>query len=175
MAHFAELDENNIVKRVIVVSNETISDVNGVESEELGISFCKKIYGIETKWVQTSYNGNFRCRYAGVGAYYDEERDIFSNTQEFPSWVFNVELNLWQPPIPIPNAIEVKAYRFYVWDEDLHQEDNTKGWVLKDYEEEMKLIPNPPNPLEMIPEEYRQNISESFLEINQENQEKTEE
>lgn len=163
MAHFAQLDENNIVQKVIVVSNENISDVNGIESEELGVAFCKKLYGLDTKWVQTSYNGNFRGRYAGIGAYYDEERDLFSNTQEYPSWVFDEELLLWVAPIPVPEELEPKPYRFHVWDEELHQEDNTKGWVLRDYQTEMEAIPNPPNPLELVPEIYRQNIAESTL------------
>ena len=67
MAHFACLDENNIVTQVIVVSNEDTSDVNGNEVEEIGVAFCKKLLGADTNWKQTSYNGNFRKRYAGIG------------------------------------------------------------------------------------------------------------
>lgn len=170
MAHFAQLDENNIVTQVIVVDNKDITDVNGVESEEIGVAFCKKLFGVDTKWVQTSYNSNFRCRYAGVGAYYDEERDIFSNYQEFPSWTFDSESNMWVAPLPIPSEeLTPKAYQFLTWDEELYQQDNTKGWVLRDYDEEMKLITDPPE--EMNPEVYNQMISEQRAAAEEENKE----
>jgi hypothetical protein len=77
MAHFAKLDENNKVIEVIVVSNDDILDENGEENEEIGIEFCKMIQGSNTNWKQTSYNGNFRGRYAGIGMYYDEINDEF--------------------------------------------------------------------------------------------------
>jgi hypothetical protein len=75
MAHFAELDENNIVTRVIVVNNDVLLDENELESEQNGIDFCHAHYG--GRWVQTSYNAKFRGLYAGVGYYYDEELDRF--------------------------------------------------------------------------------------------------
>ncbi len=71
MAHFAELDENNIVLQVTVVNNSDILDENGNESEEIGIQFNKNLLGQDTKWVQTSYNSNFRYKYAGIGDFYD--------------------------------------------------------------------------------------------------------
>ncbi len=77
MAHFAKLDENNKVIEVIVVSNYDILDENGNESEEVGIKFCRMIQGENTNWKQTSYNGNIRGRYAGIGMYYDETIDEF--------------------------------------------------------------------------------------------------
>ena len=77
MAHFAKLDENNIVTQVIVVSNDDIKDANGVEVEEIGVAFCKKLLGADTNWKQTSYNNNFRERYAGIGMQYNEEFDSF--------------------------------------------------------------------------------------------------
>ena len=77
MAHFAELDDNNIVKRIIVVANKDTSDDKGVEKEEIGIAFCKSLFGEDTKWVQTSYNANFRGIYAMEGDLYDEEKDEF--------------------------------------------------------------------------------------------------
>jgi hypothetical protein len=76
MAHFARI-EDNIVREVIVINNEVIIDSNGVEQEQLGINFCKSLYGQDTEWVQTSYNGNFRGMYAGTGMIYDPELDIF--------------------------------------------------------------------------------------------------
>jgi hypothetical protein len=77
MAHFAKLDENNKVIEVIVVSNDDILDENGNESEEVGIKFCRMIQGENTNWKQTSYNGNFREKYAGIGMYYDQMEDKF--------------------------------------------------------------------------------------------------
>lgn len=80
MAHFAELDENNVVLQVIVVHNNELVEskettvnpdgsvsVSVVESEQKGIDFCKSLFGQNTNWVQTSYNENFRGKYAGVG------------------------------------------------------------------------------------------------------------
>ena len=75
MAHFAELDENNIVTRVIVVHNNELLDAKGFESEWKGIEFCIQHFG--GRWVQTSYNANFRGVYAGIGYYYDETKDEF--------------------------------------------------------------------------------------------------
>jgi hypothetical protein len=74
MAHFAELDESNTVKQVIVVHNNEILD-NGVESEAKGIQFCQSLFG--GNWIQTSYNGNIRKNYAGIGFIYDPIRDAF--------------------------------------------------------------------------------------------------
>ena len=69
MAHFAEIDSNldNVVLRVLVIGNDDILDENGEESEALGITYCKSLFGEETEWVQTSYNNNFRKNYAGAG------------------------------------------------------------------------------------------------------------
>lgn len=77
MAHFAELDENNIVIRVLVVSNDDITDKNGVEQESLGVAFLQNIFGSTTAWKQTSYNNNFRGRYAGTAMIYDPVEDMF--------------------------------------------------------------------------------------------------
>lgn len=76
MAHFAQLNENNIVTQVIVVDNNNILDDSGNESEIKGIEFCKNLLGGD-KWIQTSFNGNFRGVYAGIGYYYDTINDIF--------------------------------------------------------------------------------------------------
>jgi hypothetical protein len=77
MAHFAELDENNMVKMVIVVNNEVLNDLPFPESEPLGIEFCKSLFKHETNWRQTSINHNFRNRYAQRGFIYDAEKDVF--------------------------------------------------------------------------------------------------
>lgn len=77
MAHFAELDGDNKVLRVIVVGNKDCQDDNGQESEALGIGFCRSLFGADTIWVQTSYNGSMRGKYAGIGDTYDPDNDIF--------------------------------------------------------------------------------------------------
>ena len=77
MAHFAKINSDNIVEQVIVVNNEVLHDDKGVEQESIGIEFCQSLFGDDTNWVQTSYNGNFRGRYAGAGMTYDPIKDEF--------------------------------------------------------------------------------------------------
>ena len=103
MAHFAELNADNAVTRVIVVGNPDCLDENGQESEAVGIAFCQSLFGAETRWVQTSYNWNFRHQFAGVGDVYDEQRDAFIAPKRFPSWVFNETTLCWETPIPMPS------------------------------------------------------------------------
>jgi hypothetical protein len=74
MAHFAEIDNNNKVLRVIAVHNNELL-LDGVETESKGIEFCQNLFG--GTWVQTSYNGNIRYNYAGIGYTYDEVNDAF--------------------------------------------------------------------------------------------------
>lgn len=95
MAHFAKL-ENNIVQEVIVVNNEVLLDSEGVEQEAIGATFCEELFG--GTWIQTSYNGNFRARYAGVGMIYDEARDAFVYPKNdcHPEETFNEETYLWE-------------------------------------------------------------------------------
>jgi hypothetical protein len=75
MAHFAELNDENFVTRVIVVNNNELLDAEGEEQETIGIAFCQKLFG--GNWVQTSYNASFRKTFATVGSYYDEDLDHF--------------------------------------------------------------------------------------------------
>lgn len=75
MAHFARI-EDGIVREVIVVNNTVLEDENGVEQEAIGIEFCKSLFP-NTEWVQTSYNANFRGKYAGAGDVYDAVNDVF--------------------------------------------------------------------------------------------------
>lgn len=77
MAHFAELDSNNIVLRVIVIDDKNMVDSSNIEKEEIGIAFCKSLYGDDTNWVQTSYNNKIRGHYAGVGDVYDSVNNVF--------------------------------------------------------------------------------------------------
>jgi len=114
MAHFAEIDENNIVAQVIFVANEDCLD-NGIESEEVGILFCSSLLG--GVWVQTSYNGNFRKNYAGIGFTYDSTKDAFIPPKPFPSWMLNEDTCQWFPPVERP------LDGLWVWDEE------TLSWV----------------------------------------------
>lgn len=91
MAHFAELDKDNKVLRVIVISNDETHDAQGVEKEELGIAFCQKLFGENTRWVQTSYNGLLRGSFAGVGDTYDAELDEFVPAPRGESYTFTPE------------------------------------------------------------------------------------
>lgn len=77
MAHFAELDADNKVLRVIVVGNPDCLDANGAESEPVGVAFCQSLFGADTRWVQTSYNSTMRGKYAGIGDTYDAQQDLF--------------------------------------------------------------------------------------------------
>ena len=112
MAHFAQLDENNVVTQVIVIHNNELMDENGVEQEQRGIEFCKAHYGQDTNWIQTSYNGNFRKNYAGIGYTYDVQRDAFIPIKPFESWLLDEESCVWYPPIPMP-----QDGKLYLWDE----------------------------------------------------------
>jgi len=97
MAHFAELDAQNIVLRVIVVGNDMILDEQGQESEAVGVAFCQSLFGDDTRWVQTSYNGTFRKNYAGVGLVYDSMRNAFiAPPPKGNGWTLNEETCQWQ-------------------------------------------------------------------------------
>jgi hypothetical protein len=114
MAHFAELDANNIVQRVIVINNSDILDEQGNESETIGIAFCQSLYGAETIWRQTSYNATFRKNYAGTGYRYDVDLDAFIAPQPYLSWSLNTTTCQWEAPKPYP-----QDGRVYWWDESL--------------------------------------------------------
>lgn len=117
MAHFAKLDENNVVLEVLVVSNQELLDENGIESEQKGIDFLTKLLG-HSNWKQTSYNASFRKNYAGIGWSYDATRDAFIAPNQFPSWTLDEETCRWIPPVPRPISPSV-------WDEE------TQNWVTK--------------------------------------------
>jgi hypothetical protein len=116
MAHFAQLNEENLVTQVIVVANQDTADQDGVENEAIGIEFCTNLLG--GKWVQTSYNGNIRKNYAGVGYKYDAALDAFIPPQPFASWTLNNETAQWEAPTPYPTDD-----KRYTWDEA------TTAWV----------------------------------------------
>jgi hypothetical protein len=113
MAHFAELDSNNIVIRVLVIHDNDCLDENGIESEVVGATYCNKLLG--GKWVQTSYNNRIRKKYAGLGDKFVESLDIFIPPQPYPSWYLDDEYN-WQPPISYPSD-----GNNYLWNESSRQ------------------------------------------------------
>ena len=115
MAHFAELDSNNVVLRVVVIANKDTADADGVEKEYIGAAFCESVLG--GTWNKTSYNGNIRKNYAGIGYTYRADIDAFVPPQPYASWVLD-ENAQWQAPIPYPT--DGKRYE---WDE------STQSWV----------------------------------------------
>jgi hypothetical protein len=116
MAHFAKLDENNIVLAVHVVNNDVIT-VNGVESEQAGVDFLSDLHGHPT-WKQTSYNGSFRKNYAAIGMSYDATKDAFIPAKPFASWTLNEDTCQWQAPVSHP-----QDEKLYIWDE------NNQSWI----------------------------------------------
>ena len=117
MAHFAKLDENNVVLEVHVVHNNELLDENGVEQEQRGIDFLINWSGGYTLWKQTSYNGRMRKNYAGIGYTYRADIDAFVPPKPFPSWLLNAQAQ-WEPPVAMPTD-----GKMYSWDEP------TTSWV----------------------------------------------
>lgn len=115
MAHFAEIDDNNVVLRVLVVDNE---------QEHRGQEFLADELGLGGRWIQTSYNANFRKMFAGVGYTYNEELDVFLPPKPYESWILNKELEQWEPTIGMPEYIEGKAA---LWNEE------TQTWDREDF------------------------------------------
>ena len=125
MAHFAEIDSDNKVLRVVVACNDDVNANGGDQSESAAEHFKTvaplSILGV--KWVQTSYNSNFRNTFAGIGSTYDEANDVFISPQPYPSWTLN---NFkWEPPVPKPED-DIDNPVIYVWDEDNQQ------WVIEE-------------------------------------------
>jgi len=124
MAHFAKIDKNKIVQQVIVVTNEDCGNLEFPESETIGQSFINSI-GLNGVWIQTSYNGNFRKNYAGMGYTYDESRNAFIPVKPYPSYILNEDTCQWDAPIPRPND-----NKFYDWDEEnLTWKEFTTNWT----------------------------------------------
>ncbi len=118
MAHFAQIDENNVVTQVIVVDNKDTSDASGVEKEHIGAAFCERLFG--GNWKQTSYNGNFRKNYAGIGYTYDSVLDAFVPPKPYASWTLDANAQ-WQAPTAMPTDGGM-----YSWDEA------TTSWILNE-------------------------------------------
>jgi hypothetical protein len=112
MAHFAQIDENNIVQQIIVVANSDCGNLEFPDSESIGQDFLKSIR-LNGTWKQTSYSGSFRKNYAGIEYSYDESRDSFIPIKPYDSWILNETSCRWESPIPIPNQESM-----FVWDEE---------------------------------------------------------
>lgn len=117
MAHFAKIGLNNIITEVLVVANRETMDAQGNEQESIGIEFLKNLTGHDT-WVQTSYNGNIRKNFAGIGYTYDSQRDAFIPPQPYPSWTLVEETCNWTAPVLYP-----ADGKMYQWDEA------TTNWI----------------------------------------------
>ena len=109
MAHFCKL-ENGVVTQVIVVDNKDTANASGVEKEHIGAAFCEKVFGGE--WKQTSYNGNKRKNYAGIGYTYNADIDAFVPPKPFASWLLNNDTAQWEAPVAMPTE------GMWSWDED---------------------------------------------------------
>lgn len=118
MAHFAQLDENNVVLRVIVVhNNELVANkqtsvnedgsiaVSVIESEDRGVAFCQSLFGADTRWVQTSYNNSFRGKYAAIGDVYDADAGEFRSLVMAPS----VDVPVVAPIVETQQTVALEA------------------------------------------------------------------
>jgi hypothetical protein len=118
MAHFAKIDENGVVQQVVVVDNKDTSDASGIEKEHIGAAHLEKILG--GTWKQTSYNGNIRKNYAGIGYTYRADIDAFVPPKPFASWTLNSDAQ-WEAPVAMP-----ADGKMYSWDE------STTSWQVQD-------------------------------------------
>ena len=120
MAHFAELDNNNVVLRVVVVGNDCVPSDEHIDGETWCINFFKT-----PNWKQTSYNHNFRKQYAGIGYTYDAAKNKFLSPQPHDSWALDANDD-WQAPVTYPTDITDKSIS---WDEA------GQKWTAKDHED----------------------------------------
>lgn len=133
MAHFAEIDSNNKVLRVVVVDNQDVEN-NGGDQSTTAENFVASLIPFSengVRWIQTSYNNNFRGRYAGAGNLYSPEQDKFYSGQPFPSWTLNNTTLKWEPPTEPPLTYTQLGEPFpdkYLWNED------TQSWDLVEAE-----------------------------------------
>ena len=115
MAHFAQINSDNVVTQVIVVSNNDCGGGDYPESDAVGAAFCTNLLG--GTWKQTSYNNNFRKRYAGIGYTFNAEIDAFVAPKPYPSWTLNAETADWEAPVARPTEGN------WTWNESTQQWD----------------------------------------------------
>ena len=113
MAHFAKLGKGNIIEQVVVVLNDIAT------TEQAGVEFLQNLYNTRDVWKQTSYNGNIRKNFAGIGFKYDQTRDAFIPPKPYNSWILNEETCLWEAPIPKPTLTQeqIDNDAGYKWNE----------------------------------------------------------
>ena len=127
MAHFAEINDKNVVTRVVVIGNDIPANGGTLEDNDMhidGEKFCIKLFkgGV---WKQTSYNSNFRKQYAGIGSIYDSVKDKFISPQPYNSWALDANDD-WQAPVTYPTDITEKRIS---WDEE------NLRWIAKDFQD----------------------------------------
>lgn len=115
MAYFAKLDKNNLVLEVHAINNSVLDPNN---EEVSGVAFLTEWSGGYSNWKRTSYNGNYRKNYAGIGYTFDSVRDAFIPPKPYPSWILNEDTCLWDSPVPRP-----EGEGLWDWDE------NSLSWV----------------------------------------------
>ena len=122
MAHFAKLGPGNIILTVEAVSNDIAT------TEQAGIDFLNNLYNSRDVWKQTSYNGNIRKNFAGIGYSYDQTRDAFIPKKPFNSWILNEDTCLWGSPVIKPDLTQTQIdnKNYYSWNEE------TKQWDLNE-------------------------------------------
>ena len=113
MAHFAKLGKGNIIEQVVVVSNDIAT------TEQAGVEFLQNLYNTRDVWKQTSYNGNIRKNFAGIGFKYDQTRDAFIPPKPYNSWILNEETCLWDSPVAKPTLTQeqIDNDAGYKWNE----------------------------------------------------------
>jgi hypothetical protein len=150
MAHFAKINNDNIVLQVLTLDNKDMLNNDNVENETIGQQYLEKHNNWPAQmWIQTSYNTYnnqhknggtpFRGNYAGIGYTWDQDNQIFWPPKPFPSWVKLISEARWQSPIGDAPALTQEQqdqntanthWYEYRWDEDAYQADNTTGWSL---------------------------------------------
>ena len=119
MAHFVKVKKNKVIDS-IVIHNDDIYNEEFPKSEPMGQHYIKSI-GLKGHWLQTSYNGNFRNCYGGIGYTYNSELDVFIMPKPYPSWTLNSSTIEWEAPTPSPTPNNDNEY--YVWNEGTQQWD----------------------------------------------------
>ena len=135
MAHFAKINEENIVLTKVVIADSDTVNSDGVEDESVGQQYLETHNNWPAQmWIQTSYNTvggthknggtPFRGNYAGIGFTYDPDQDVFYPPQPYGSWTLSSNW-VWEAPIAYPDDGNM-----YIWNENAYQGDNTQGWEL---------------------------------------------
>jgi hypothetical protein len=138
MSNYARVNSENIVVYVTHIPDDLIVDEEGIIDESKGVDILYSTIpdSVGDTWIMTCPEGNFRRRYAGIGYIWHDDLNIFTVPKPYDSWILcdedpkvNIECPDWNPPIPFPETPAEDGY-MYVWNEELYQSDNSKGWQL---------------------------------------------